>query len=976
MATAEEVAFDDVQLTVALANPIAIPGGPYNVVYNATLTLNGSASVPSDGQTITSYEWDLDDDGDFDEGITVANPAAIPYATLIAAPPTGYGMAEGANTIRLRVTDSSAKISTVNGTVNLGGPMVIYESFADANATLIGNTPGVGLTGTWAASETTWGVTNPGFFFGTIAASGNRAEKTSGTTGRGANSILTGTVSSNSLKDSGLLNHGATLWFSFLWKMDNAAVSNGDAGFALGTASLTGPNAIPMASSGNGIGVSLSTSAGTIAASSWSGGTRTSGSTSAFNRTSARLVVGKIDWGADGASNDTVSIYLPSTDLALPGSPVSTRSAVLDQSLFNTISFASKNEGKPAIDEIRFGVSYADVAPVDTSPLTLAPANIVDNKAGGPVLESETLVYAFNFNKNLNPATVDANDFQNGGTSPITINSVTVSGNQVTVTVTPAFPGAAGTLQMQVKSGAVISDFAGTQSLDTTSAIADDTVITVNADTVLPTVTSITSPTAASPIYGLAAIPYVVTFSKYFMDDATVNTADFTNAGTASITVNSVTKTSTGTAPATYAVSVTPTSTGTLQLQLSGTVQDVIGNAVATPVVDDYTYTFASPEPAKQTITVDSVLDIALRVVAGSTKDFTFNASASDKLVVIVTGEHNFGGDLSGNVTSITYDGVALTKAVERHPFSSTLQTVSEMWYLDDPAAATASASLSDPAPATTGSIRIVVTGNGTNYVHTAFALSGTAPGFAGASSIAIGTQSTNLLVSSPNSKVVSWLTLGGSGNTATTAETITANSPVGAITFGSKRQANNYAGHALAHTSGLTPGMQTFSFNTTLTDVYCIAAEFLAADVVVGSPYTTWTAGPFASTLTNTSASLDFDNGGLDTGIEWVVGGDPTNGSDDAGKTPTFNNSDPNNFVFTYLRRDAANTDPNTTIAVEYGTNLTGWTTATHGVNGVSIDDTNVPSPGFRTVVVTIPKALAGPGGKLFARLNVVVNP
>jgi hypothetical protein len=136
------------------------------------------------------------------------------------------------------------------------------------------------------------------------------------------------------------------------------------------------------------------------------------------------------------------------------------------------------------------------------------------------------------------------------------------------------------------------------------------------------------------------------------------------------------------------------------------------------------------------------------------------------------------------------------------------------------------------------------------------------------------------------------------------------------------------------------------------------------------------WAAGPFAGTLSNSSASLDFDNGGLDTGIEWVVGGDPTLGSDDAGKSPTFSNSDPNNFVFTYKRRDAAQADANTIIAVQYGTNLSGWTTAIHGVNGVSIDDTHVPEAGFRMVVVAIPKTLAGPGGKLFARLNVVVTP
>jgi hypothetical protein len=44
--------------------------------------------------------------------------------------------------------------------------------------------------------------------------------------------------------------------------------------------------------------------------------------------------------------------------------------------------------------------------------------------------------------------------------------------------------------------------------------------------------------------------------------------------------------------------------------------------------------------------------------------------------------------------------------------------------------------------------------------------------------------------------------------------------------------------------------------------------------------------------------------------------------------------------------------------------------------VNGVTIADSAVPEAGFRTVLVSIPKSLAGPGGRLFARLSVVVGP
>ncbi len=141
--------------------------------------------------------------------------------------------------------------------------------------------------------------------------------------------------------------------------------------------------------------------------------------------------------------------------------------------------------------------------------------------------------------------------------------------------------------------------------------------------------------------------------------------------------------------------------------------------------------------------------------------------------------------------------------------------------------------------------------------------------------------------------------------------------------------------------------------------------------DPLATPPFGDWTSG-FGG-LADPDPTLDFDAGGLETGLEWVLGGDPTDGSDDAGIAPTFDNSDPNNFVFTFKRSDDAQADANTTIAVEYGSDLSGWTTATDGVEGVSIDDTAVPEAGFRTVVVTIPKALAS-GDKLFARLNVEV--
>jgi hypothetical protein len=136
-------------------------------------------------------------------------------------------------------------------------------------------------------------------------------------------------------------------------------------------------------------------------------------------------------------------------------------------------------------------------------------------------------------------------------------------------------------------------------------------------------------------------------------------------------------------------------------------------------------------------------------------------------------------------------------------------------------------------------------------------------------------------------------------------------------------------------------------------------------------TPYEEWTTG--TAGLTNTFSNIDFDGGGLETGLEWVVGGDPTDPSDDAGNTPTLDNSDPNAFKFVFKRRDDAATDGTTTIVVEYGTDLLGWrNTADHGeLDGVTLDDSVDLGGGFHQVTASIRKTLA-PDGRLFARLTV----
>jgi len=218
----------------------------------------------------------------------------------------------------------------------------------------------------------------------------------------------------------------------------------------------------------------------------------------------------------------------------------------------------------------------------------------------------------------------------------------------------------------------------------------------------------------------------------------------------------------------------------------------------------------------------------------------TYDASGSDKLVVVVTGEHNFNQSANGQIYDVTYDGQSLIKAVDVDPKKIADgghgDTATDIWYLDDPGSFH-----------TAGLIAASVSGSGNNYVYTAMGLSGTADGV-GATAAAPGAFSVDLTTTAAGSMVISVIGMGGGGNTASPLPGVTANSPAGAVTIDGLEAGNNWAGHAVARTDISSPGLQTFSFDTTKTDVATIAAAFEDAfvdptlpDVDAGNNWITW---------------------------------------------------------------------------------------------------------------------------------------
>jgi fibronectin-binding autotransporter adhesin len=123
------------------------------------------------------------------------------------------------------------------------------------------------------------------------------------------------------------------------------------------------------------------------------------------------------------------------------------------------------------------------------------------------------------------------------------------------------------------------------------------------------------------------------------------------------------------------------------------------------------------------------------------------------------------------------------------------------------------------------------------------------------------------------------------------------------------------------------------------------------------------------ANGIAGAGSGVDSDNDGIPNGIEFVIGGDPSGPGSDSNNLLPIASTTATHLVFVFRRTDdSAAYDP----FVEYGSDLTGWTAAEAGVNGVTIlDEDDAFGTDIDRVTVTIPRALEV-GAKMFARLRV----
>lgn len=347
--------------------------------------------------------------------------------------------------------------------------------------------------------------------------------------------------------------------------------------------------------------------------------------------------------------------------------------------------------------------------------------------------------------------------------------------------------------------------------------------VTNPVDNAAPTFVSITDDVSGGPVSDTNYLfNYIVSFNDdLVMDDLSLDSSDFTNAGNASIIIGDVTRLS----ATNFNVPVWIDSAGTVQLEIiqDTVITDVAGKPVdtTTAITDD---TVITVEPYVFTIidagnvpTVDAYTNVA---ALSSPISVTFDASGSDKLVVVVTGENGNPGSLAGDCTAVTYDGTPLVNAVERDPIDSPPspyvdQTYNEIWYLDNPGSFHSAGA-------------IVATINSRGCLA-AFGLSGTATGVGATAISPQQFKYVRLGTHYGKSIVIASHGMGGDGNTADPQNVNTVDPLVEDVAQQSKApSAGTWDGHVVGHMPVESAGVvaPTFTGGYTIGS-HTIAAEF-----------------------------------------------------------------------------------------------------------------------------------------------------
>lgn len=289
-----------------------------------------------------------------------------------------------------------------------------------------------------------------------------------------------------------------------------------------------------------------------------------------------------------------------------------------------------------------------------SSDVTIAVGNpillsIADDVSGSPVTVGQPVNFTVTFDEAINATTIGTDDFENGGTAGITLDSITATANPsvFTVATTTTSPG---NLNLRIKAGAVIDDLAGTPLL-TQSPLTDNTTIVVNA-LAAPTLVSITDGTSGIPLSVSQSVNFTVSFNEA-IKLSTFGIDDFENGATAGITVDSITATAN---PAIFIVAVTTTSEGNLRLQIKAgaIVEDLDGSFLnaASPLPDDTIISVKSSSLPLLLTIADNVPGGS--ITEGDTVTYTVTFDEAMNATTLGTDDFENGSSAEISVTSVT----------------------------------------------------------------------------------------------------------------------------------------------------------------------------------------------------------------------------------------------------------------------------------------------------------------------------------
>ncbi|MFN3166081.1 MAG: PEP-CTERM sorting domain-containing protein [Phycisphaeraceae bacterium] len=244
------------------------------------------------------------------------------------------------------------------------GQTLVYEPFDYLEGPVNGQDGGIGFAGAWSNTRNNPTVATPDLDWGGLVTTGNAARGN-------AWSGLVRPIGST-LSNAGLMNDGATLWFSAVMDLAGQNFTNADLNLALGSAAKFHSSSFGDRQNLEGAGsegIGFTHNRGTIEGAYWQDAgdadsvAERSTSSSSLTLTagaSRALIVGRIDWGASAGANETLTLYAPTPGLDL-GVPILNSFSVpaLDQSQFDALLIQFKDT--PMIDEVRFGATVDDV---------------------------------------------------------------------------------------------------------------------------------------------------------------------------------------------------------------------------------------------------------------------------------------------------------------------------------------------------------------------------------------------------------------------------------------------------------------------------------------------------------------------------------------------------------------------------------------------------------------------------------------